>query len=172
MVTTCRDFEHHPLAQDTSAHKGNVPHGRGWCCSIINLTLNYEENLIRSLMSRGWCGSNANYDRWLRDSVVLYVTFTFWSFILDRMILCASFWLSSMFTKVTPGKSSHFPFKIQTIQSFVKSIFWYINIYYWCHSGGRRNPVLKDPLKVCVCSKTCLMSAHLQALFFSFWRTI
>ena len=49
------DFEHHPLAQDTSAHKGNIPYGRGWCCSIINLTLNYEENVIRSLLSRGWC---------------------------------------------------------------------------------------------------------------------
>ena len=55
MVNTCRDFEHHPLAQDTSAHKGNIPYGRGWCCSIINLTLNYEENVIRSLLSRGWC---------------------------------------------------------------------------------------------------------------------
>ena len=55
VVNTCRDFEHHPLAQDTSAHKGNIPYGRGWCCSIINLTLNYEENVIRSLLSRGWC---------------------------------------------------------------------------------------------------------------------
>ena len=42
-------------------------------------------------------GSNANYDRWLCDSV----TFTFLSFILQRMILCASFSLSSLFTKVT-----------------------------------------------------------------------
>ena len=55
IVNDSMDFEHHPLAQDTSAHKGNIPYGRGWCCSIINLTLNYEENVIRSLLSRGWC---------------------------------------------------------------------------------------------------------------------
>ena len=55
MVNTCRDFEHHPLAQDTSAHKGNIPYGRGWCCSNTNFTLNYKENFIRSLPSRGWC---------------------------------------------------------------------------------------------------------------------
>ena len=126
MVNTCRDFEHHPLAQDTSAQKGNIPYGRGGCCSIINLTLNYEENLIRSLKSRGWCGSNANYDRWLRDSVISYVTFTFLSFILERMILCDLFWLASLFTKVTSGKSSHFLFKSKLIQSFAKSIFWYL----------------------------------------------
>ena len=56
-------------------------------------------------------GSNANYDRWLRDSVISYVTFTFLSFILERMILCDLFWLASLFTKVTSGKSSHFLFK-------------------------------------------------------------
>ena len=54
-VNDYMDFEHHPLAQDTSAHKGNIPYGRGWCCSIINLTLNYKENVIRYLLSRGWC---------------------------------------------------------------------------------------------------------------------
>ena len=102
-------------------------------------------------------GSNANYDRWLRDSVISYVTFTFLSFILERMILCDLFWLASLFTKVTSGKSSHFLIKIQTIQSLVKGIFWYINIFDWCHSSGRKNSVLKDPLKVCVCSNTCLM---------------
>ena len=74
-------------------------------------------------------GLNANYGRWLCDSVMSYVTFTFLSFILERMILCASFWLSSLFTKVISGKSSHFLIKIQTIQSFVKGIFWYISIY-------------------------------------------
>ena len=59
----------------------------------------------------GVLGSNANYDRWLRDSVISYVTFTFLSFILERMILCDLFWLASLFTKVTSGKSSHFLFK-------------------------------------------------------------
>ena len=69
IVNDSMDFEHHPLAQDTSAHKGNIPYGRGWCCSIINLTLNYEENVIRSLLSRGWC--NVFY------RVVLLHLFTF-----------------------------------------------------------------------------------------------
>ena len=41
---------------------------------------------------------------------------------------------NGLFTKVTSGKSSHFLIKIQTIQSFAKIIFWYFNIFYWCHS--------------------------------------
>ena len=68
-------------------------------------------------------GSNANYDRWLRDSVISYVTFTFLSFILQRMILCASFSLSSLFTKVTSGKSSHFLFKSKPFSHLPKVSF-------------------------------------------------
>ena len=76
MVNTCRDFEHHPLAQDTSAHKGNIPYGRGWCCSIINLTLNYEENVIRSLLSRGWCNVFTGWCNYFYRVVLLHL-FTF-----------------------------------------------------------------------------------------------
>ena len=68
-------------------------------------------------------GSNANYDRWLRDSVISYVTFTFLSFILERMILCDLFWLASLFTKVTSGKSSHFLFKSKPFSHLPKVSF-------------------------------------------------
>ena len=111
---------------------------------------------------RRW-GSNGNYDRWLRDSVISYVTFTFLSFILERMILCASFWLASLFTKVTSGKSSHFLFKIQSIQSFPKSIFWDVNIFYWCHFEIQ---FWKIHLK-CASAAILVWCQHILRLYFS-----
>ena len=74
--------------------------------------------------------------------------------------MCASFWLSSLFTKATSGKSLTFYSKSKPF-SHSPRVSFDISMYLI----DRRNSELKDLLKVHVCIKTCLMSAHRHAIF-------